>query len=323
LRSISSAAASGEGGRPATEQTPAGCVEQGDGNAWEDAMPFNDILVAFDSTDAGDERFDLAIRLARAHDARLTGVHPFLDSAVEAMLFPMEQPAMAAVGPEVGTVAPAPGAGDHAAAGLAEQGFYDALRRHGLRGEFRPLDGANPAELCDLAKFADLVILGQYDRGGRARAVFRPDEVTLACGRPTLIVPYAGRFPTVGDRVVIAWDGSREAVRALHDAIPLMVVAEAVTVLTVMGHESERKRVQAGLGRVVGHLEQHGIAAQFEVTLRGELGVSDILLSRAADLGVDLIVAGAYHHSPYREALFGGVTHDLLDHMTVPVVMSH
>jgi nucleotide-binding universal stress UspA family protein len=102
-----------------------------------------------------------------------------------------------------------------------------------------------------------------------------------------------------------------------------MIVAEAVTVLAVVSYESEREGTQAELERVVDHLEQHGIAAQFEVTRKGEIGVSDILLSRAADLGVDMMVAGAYHHSPYRQALFGGVTHDLLDHMTVPIVMSH
>lgn len=292
-------------------------------------MSLNDILVAFDFTNAGYERRDLAIRLAQAHDARLIGVYPVLDGAVEAVLFPAEEPAIAAGLPDGRTLAQglAGGTGSEpgapAAADRAEQEFHDALRLRGVRGEFRLLDGADTAELCESAKFTDLAVLGQYERNGRHRTVFRPAEVALACGRPTLVVPYAGNFPGVGGHVLVAWDDSREAVRALHDAIPLMVNAETVTVLTVTAHEKERERAQTALGRVADHLEQHGIAAQFEVTLKGELGVSDILLSRAADLGVDMIVAGAYHRPRYREALFGGVTHDLLDHMTVPVLMSH
>mgnify|MGYP001557458896 CR=1 FL=1 len=105
---------------------------------------------------------------------------------------------------------------------------------------------------------------------------------------------------------------------------PLFRFQEAgATVVTVVARESER---EAGLGsrdRVVRHLGRKGISAQAEATLKGDLGVSDVLLSRASDIGADLIVSGAYHHSPYREALFGGVTYDLLDHMTVPVLMSH
>ena len=78
-----------------------------------------------------------------------------------------------------------------------------------------------------------------------------------------------------------------------------------------------------GLRSTAYHLQDHGIAARTEETLRGRLAVSDILLSRAADLATDLIVSGGYHHSPLREALVGGVSRELLEHMTVPVLMSH
>jgi nucleotide-binding universal stress UspA family protein len=74
---------------------------------------------------------------------------------------------------------------------------------------------------------------------------------------------------------------------------------------------------------VIGHLERHGIQARAEETLRGDLTISDLLLSRAADLGADMMIAGVYHHSKLREALIGGVSRGLLRHMTVPVLMSH
>ena len=144
----------------------------------------------------------------------------------------------------------------------------------------------------------------------------------MTAGRPVLIVPYAGTFETVGKRILFAWDGTREANRAMHDALPLFTDAEA-TVVFVGSNERDLEQHRPALDRVVHHLHHHGVAAKPEETLRGGLAVSDILLSRAADLAADMIVSGGYHHSPLREALLGGVSRELLQHMTVPVLMSH
>jgi nucleotide-binding universal stress UspA family protein len=138
-----------------------------------------------------------------------------------------------------------------------------------------------------------------------------------------LIVPYAGTFDTVGKRALVAWDGTREAVRAVNDALPLLGQAEAVTVMYVGAQEASLERHRLSIERIVHHLQRHGIAAKPEETLQGDIAISDVLLSRAADLSADLIVAGAYHHSQLREALIGGVSRELLEHMTVPVLMSH
>ena len=138
-----------------------------------------------------------------------------------------------------------------------------------------------------------------------------------------LILPYVGNFATIGERALIAWDETREATRAVNDALPLLARAKTVTVITVFTQQSEFERAHVGLRRVVHHLERHGIPARAEEAIRGDLAISDVLLSRAADLGADLIVAGAYHHSQLREALLGGVSRELLQHMTVPVLMSH
>ena len=180
---------------------------------------------------------------------------------------------------------------------------------------------ASAATLIELAKSVDLTIVGQRATSNGASR-FRPEDIVVAVGRPVLIVPYAGAFETVGKRILIAWDGTREATRALHDALPLFTDPEA-TVVFVGSHERDLEQHRAGLHRVVHHLHHHGVAARPEETLRGGLAVSDILLSRAADLGADLIVSGGYHHSQLREALLGGVSRELLEHMTVPVLMSH
>ncbi|HEY1795043.1 MAG TPA: universal stress protein [Stellaceae bacterium] len=290
-------------------------------------MPLADILVCFDSSPAGEERLAAATRLARHAGAALLGVYPLYDDAVEVTLFPSNPvPAAgvstgtAAVGVMEPTIARPRGM---AQAEIAAEHFQETLRLNMIGGDWHMLEGGKSAELIDLAKTADLIVAGQFERQGRGRTAVRPEDIALACGRPVLIIPYAGNFPTIGTRVLVAWDTTREAARALHDAMPLMEMAEAATVVTVVSSESEREGALASLDRVVRHLEHKGISAQAEATLRGDLGVSDVLLSRASDIGADLIVSGAYHHSPYREALFGGVTYDLLDHMTVPVLMSH
>jgi nucleotide-binding universal stress UspA family protein len=133
-------------------------------------------------------------------------------------------------------------------------------------------------------------------------------------------VPYAGRFDRVGETVLIAWNGSRESSRALHDALPLMATPGAVTALTVNASPTES---EALTGDVVSHLAHHGLETKVELVETKELGASDVVLSRVADLGADLIVMGAYGHSRLREMILGGMTRDMLRHMTVPVLMAH
>jgi nucleotide-binding universal stress UspA family protein len=290
-------------------------------------MSLADIMVCFDSSPAGEERLAAAARLARATGASLVGVYPLYDDAADAVLFPASPVPAAGVSTgaaAVGVLEPvAETVRGMAQADIAAQRFEETLSRHMIGGHWHMLDSGKTAELIELAKTVDLVIAGQFERQSRGSTHFRPEDIALGCGRPVLIVPYVGTFATIGKRVLVAWDATREASRALHDAMPLMEAAEAVIVMTVVGTEVEREPALASLGRVVRHLERKGLTAQAEATLRGDLGVSDVLLSRASDIGADMIVAGAYHHSPYREALFGGVTYDLLDHMTVPVLMSH
>lgn len=206
-----------------------------------------------------------------------------------------------------------------------EHRFKDELRRAGIEGEWHILPDGDSAALVELAKSVDLTITGQRPPSSRSEgaARFRPEDIVIAAGRPVLVVPYAGTFEAVGRRVLAAWDGTREANRALNDALPLLADAEAVTVMFVGAHTRELEQHHAALERVVRHLQRHGIKATLEETLRGDLAISDILLSRAADLAADLIVTGGYHHSQLREALIGGVSRELLAHMTVPVLMSH
>jgi nucleotide-binding universal stress UspA family protein len=288
----------------------------------EAAMVIRDILVSVDASEAGEGRLRLALSLARGRRARLT--------ALFILPMPRDIPPTIGLGP-ISPTAPAwpevPAAAPHdpERAEALEALFRGELRSGGIEGEWYLLGEYDLADFVGYANAADLTILGQQPSEAPAEgaAGFAPDAVVVEVGRPVLVVPAFGSFTTVGRRALVAWDGSREAARALGDALPLVEGAEAVTVLYVGARESELEEARPALDRIVHHLQRHSLKARWEEAPRGDIAVADLLLSRAADLGADLIVAGAYHHSPLREALLGGVSRGLLRHMTVPVLMAH
>ncbi len=151
----------------------------------------------------------------------------------------------------------------------------------------------------------------------------RPEHVAFASGRPVLVVPYAGHFESVGGRVLIGWNATREAARAVNDAMPLLAIADAVTVLTIDPRAGPDAHGELPGADISLHLARHGVKADIERTVSADIPVGDVLLSRAADLGAELLVTGAYGHSRVRELLLGGATRALLRSMTVPVLMSH
>jgi nucleotide-binding universal stress UspA family protein len=298
-------------------------------------MAIKDVLVCLDSSEVGERRLRLAAALAREHKAHLAAA--YLLSEPGTTHGPVYGPG--AIG--IGIIGPAK---SHVGEGRAdnsnpdrmpdvsqrallaegvERHFRETLQPGGTAGDWHLFDAGEGADLISLAMSADLVIVGQHRPDAPAGTEFRPEEIVVACGRPLLVVPYAGTFASIGRRVLIAWDGSREATQAVHDALPLIAGADAVTVVSAAGRESGLEEGHRSLDRIVRHLERHGLSVRREEDALAGLPVCDLLLSRASDLDADLIVAGAYHHSQFREALLGGVSRELLDHMTVPVLMSH
>jgi nucleotide-binding universal stress UspA family protein len=298
-------------------------------------MALKDILVCLDATEAGEKRLRLAAAMARDCGAHLSAAFVLPEQIAGAPPdggIVVAPPTGAAWLPQFGLgavvpppdpdadVTPVPSVAD-----IIEQRFRDEVRTYAIEGESHMFAAGESGELIALARTMDLVVYGQAAPDYRLPTGFRPEDIIVGSGRPLLVVPYAGTFEAVGRRVLIAWDGSREAARAVHDALPLIAAAEAATVITVRDDaDADFARNAPSIARLVRHLARHGIAAaRDEQASRGSLPIADLLLSRAADLAVDLIVAGAYHHSQFREALIGGVSRSLLDHMTVPVLMSH
>jgi nucleotide-binding universal stress UspA family protein len=282
-------------------------------------MALKDILVHLDATPRSKARLDIAARIATQCGAHLTGVHS-IDVPSANYFYGAAMP-FVPINPE--EIVERMRADATEAAAPIEAAFRDCVRRNGLQGEWRLVEG-NPAAMVALhARYADLTVVGQPNS-------FEPqdnDAITvttvMTSGRPVLAIPFAGDFPTLGERVLVAWNASREAARAVNDALPLMLAAKQVTVLAI-----NPQRGIGGLGDVPAadialHLARHGVKAEAAHTVAKDISDGEALLSYAADIGADLIVSGAYGHSRARELVFGGVTRTLIAEMTAPVLLSH
>jgi nucleotide-binding universal stress UspA family protein len=150
-----------------------------------------------------------------------------------------------------------------------------------------------------------------------------PEKVVLESGRPVVVIPFIGAPQTIGKRVMVAWNASRESVRAVNDALPVLVQSDTVEVLAINPPAGETGDGDIPCADICLHLARHGVNAVAESMQAADISVGDVLLSRAADRGVDLIVMGAYGHSRFREIVLSGVSRRLFNHMTVPVLFSH
>jgi nucleotide-binding universal stress UspA family protein len=175
----------------------------------------------------------------------------------------------------------------------------------------------------EAALYFDLMVLGQQKRDDLLAVDVPPgfvSDVLLDSGKPALIVPYAGEFETVATDVLIAWKPTRECARAVACAIPLLQQAKKVQVLSWSGAEPAPAELTYGIRRYLGW---HGIDAEVRRYAEVPDDLGELLLSRVADEGADLLVMGCYGHSRLRELVLGGVTRVILESMTCPVLMAH
>lgn len=274
----------------------------------EETVSIKDILVHVDPSPACEERVRLTMRLAHRFGAFVTGV------------FVLPSPAML-IPPDSGAAAVAVSAYlaelEDAATKTGGQ-FLNRLHGEGLDGAWHLEHGAPAFNISRHARPTDLVVLGQHDPD-HPTVLTTPEDVVLSCGLPVLMVPFAGKFDSMGENSAIAWNSSREATRAVHDALPLFMQKKKVTVISVNpepGDEEIR-------GDLVNHLERHGFDAKAETDVTNDLLPAEMILSWVADTESDLVVMGAYSRSRLREMILGGMTRDMLRSMTVPVLMAH
>jgi nucleotide-binding universal stress UspA family protein len=272
-------------------------------------MAIRHLLVHVDTSRRATERIDLAAALARRFGARLTGLFAELGSLGPSLLGRRSREDL-----------------DRAAEG-ARAAFDARAGAAGIETQWWSVEPGDYAQVVGAAvvccRYADLAVLGQHDPEDARVPEDLVEQVLLGSGRPLLVVPWAGRFPDAGRRVVVAWNGTAEAARAVNDAIPFMRGAEAVTVLGFQKPPAGEASALPSLD-IAAHLGAHGIAVRYERTVVevGEVDFADALLNRAFDEGADLAVMGG-HAVPGVGGLHASSNvRKVLGSMTLPVLVS-
>ncbi|RZI42744.1 universal stress protein [Herbaspirillum sp. HC18] len=281
-------------------------------------MSYKTVLVHVDSDKHAAERIKIAAQIAINEDAHLIGAAP---SGVSRFIY---QSRFVYEG----------GMATHLDAHLDElrsqakgalEQFESTVKKMGVRSyEARQVDDEAGGGISLQARYSDLVVIGQTDLDSPSSTTLPdfPEFVVMNSGRPTLIVPYVGTFNPTPKRVLIAWDASTSATRAVTASIPILKHAENVDVVVFNADDrgdahGEQPGADIGL-----YLARHGVKVNV-VRQTTEIDIGNALLSIATDLGSDMIVMGGYGHSRFREILLGGVTRTVLESMTVPILMSH
>ncbi len=278
-------------------------------------MSYKDILVYVDNTPAAEARVAAAATIASSFGAHLTGLcapyRPHMPPMIEARL------------------------GEHLVKlqedvvgewrETAQKAFEKATKNSGLSLEWRVVEGDPEETLCLHGRYADLIVIGQHDP---SIASEQPnpnlaDHLTMAAGRPVVVIPHSGHFARIGKQVMVAWNASRESARAVSDALPFLKAAQKVHILAINPQCGLNGHGETPGADIALHLARHGVNATAECLAAEDISAADLLLARAADEDVDLIVMGCYGRSRLREIVMGGATRHMLAHMTLPVLMAH
>lgn len=277
-------------------------------------MAYKDILVVVDDTPACDERVNVALRLAARHEAHLIGlmvnevyVSPIAAARIPSGLLDEHRRAV------------------QEARGRVREQFERLASAAGVRHEWHTAEGDPMMAVALFSRHADLAVIGQEsrDHAGFGTAGKLAEQVVLASGRPILVVPCAGAYPSVGRRVLVAWDASREAARAVADALPLLKAAGHVVTLSANPDSRAGQHGEHPGADIARHLARHGVRVEIQRVSSKDVSIADLLLNRIMDESFDLLVMGAYGHARVREIWLGGVTRRLMESMTVPVFISH
>ncbi|KWK51281.1 universal stress protein UspA [Burkholderia stagnalis] len=279
-------------------------------------MSFKSIVVHLDTSDRAHARLEFALRLARRFGAHLTGL-----SAV----YTPEPSSFYVMAGSANYFREHQARRDERLVAL-ERLFHAETARAGVSSNWICADARANIAVPHHARHADLVIAGQSDPNDPETFIDDqfPENLVLSAGRPVLFVPYAGEFRSIGERVLVAWDGSREAVRAAHDAVPFLEHAKHTTVVAVVDGNDEAANVRIPGADAALMLARHAPDVNvLDVETGSSASIGETLLSRAYETGTDLVVMGAYGHTRWRELLMGGATRTVLASMTMPVLMSH
>jgi nucleotide-binding universal stress UspA family protein len=210
------------------------------------------------------------------------------------------------------------------AANDARAKFDEAARRAGVSSESRTLSASlagSADRFATIARRFDLAVVGQAEPDRAAPEELIVENALFSSGRPVLVVPYIQKAELTLDRVMVCWDASRNAARAIADAMPFLKRARVIDVVIVASELIKSDEIPgADIGQ---HLARHDLKVEVRRIVSPDTDVASTILSHAADTAADFIVMGGYGHSRLREFILGGATRGMLQAMTLPTLMSH
>ena len=264
--------------------------------------------------EARDYAGDFALSVAKTFDAHVLGVaiayDPIISGSVMGGIPPQLFDSLRANSEER----------THVAIGRFEQ----AAKRAGISAESFALStsiSTAASQLGQMARRFDLAVIGQPEPENSIPEEGVGEAVLFESGRPVIMVPYIQQQGLKLDRVMVCWDGSRAASRAIANSMPFLEKAKQVEIVMVASKSAKSDEISgADLGQ---HLARHGLKVDVKRLIAPDIDVTSTVLSYAADSSADMIVMGGYGHSRLREFVLGGVTRGILATMTVPTLMSH
>jgi len=273
-----------------------------------------DIIVNLSVTKEGSVVGKYAVSAAAALEAHLTGIAFIYDPVVP----------ISGAGYIPAEVIETQRDDNESAAEAAIKIFSTATDQAGISAEplitSASLAGAGD-KFARMARRFDLAIVGQAEPEISSMEQIIAETTLFESGRPMMMVPYIQKAPFKTENVMICWDGSRTAARAVADAIPIIRNSGRVEIVMVTNERGKQDELDgADIGQ---HLARHGLKVAVHRISGASIDVGDALLSHAADSGADFMVMGGYGHSRLREFVLGGVTRSIFESMTVPVLISH
>lgn len=272
-----------------------------------------DILINLSLTQKPDPAADYALSIAIAFQAHVAGIGFAFEPVIPVTVVGISAELIDAQRRE---------GKDAAEAAIAR--FDKAARAANLSAETRLLSAtmAGAADIFGrMGRRFDLSVVRQAEPENALLEEMIIEGALFESGRPVLVVPYVQKEGLKLDRVVVCWDGSRTAARAVADALPLLERAKAIDVLTVSKERGKSDELPAAdIGH---HLARHRLNVDVHRIVAPDIDVASSILSYVADANADLIVMGGYGHSRLREFVLGGATRGILSSMTVPTLMSH
>jgi nucleotide-binding universal stress UspA family protein len=265
-------------------------------------MPIKTIVAILQNERDAARVLDCSLPLARQFEAHLIGVH------AEAMPVPYTS---ASGFPDTEFLQVSANLNKERAGKLKAE-FTQRTEGSGLSLEWRSLEtfsGDSAISALSSVRAADLVVAGQGEEGGDSTADI--GALVYDAGRPVLVVPHSGPMVTSFNRILIAWNGSREAARAAFDALPFIVQAELTEILIIDPPEDLDGSVDAG-SEIAASLSRHGANITVAAVKSGGASMEDVIQDHLSATGADLLVLGAYSHSWLRRLIFGGVTRSVL-----------